>query len=85
MSESSRTQEHEPKLSATPSNSDHRLVRRSAESGRTLLVGILGGVVSAVGYAVYQRLPEDQRERVNEQVRGLVASRLNEFRSSFNL
>lgn len=88
MSESSRPKDHElpPKLGEKPSSiHDLREARRNAESGKTVLVGLLGGIASAVGYAVYQRLPEDQRERLHEQMRGIVTSRLNEFRSSFNL
>lgn len=57
----------------------------SADAGRTVLVGVLGGVLSAVGYVVYQRLPEEQRDRINRQVRGLIESRINEIRQNFNI
>ena len=56
-----------------------------ADAGRTVLVGVLGGVLSAVGYLVYQRLPEEQRDRLNRQVRGLLESRINEIRQNFNI
>jgi hypothetical protein len=55
------------------------------EAGKTALVGLLGGILSAVGYAVYQRLPEEQKERIRGQVRGLVESRINEIRQNFNI
>ena len=57
----------------------------NAEAGRAVLVGILGGIVSAAGYLVYQRLPEDQKERIQVQVRGLIETRLNEIRQNFNI
>ena len=57
----------------------------SADAGRTVMVGVLGGILSAAGYLVYQRLPEDQKERLHRQVRGLLESRINEIRQSFNI
>jgi len=52
------------------------------ESGRTLLIGLLGGVVSAAGYTVYNRLPPDRKERIQAQVRGLVEAKLTEVRTN---
>lgn len=60
---------------ATPTN----------EAGRAVVAGVLGGVASAVGYIVYARLPEDQKSKLQAQVRGLVESRINELRSRFNV
>lgn len=57
----------------------------SGEAGKTLLVGILGGLVSAAGYLVYQRLPDEQKERINKQVRSTIESRLSEIRQNFNI
>lgn len=57
----------------------------STDAGRTALVGLLGGVLSAAGYLVYSRLPDDQKERINSQVRALVESRVNELRGRFNI
>jgi hypothetical protein len=57
----------------------------SSEAGRALLVGVLGGLVSAAGYLVYRRLPDEQRDRLNSQVRSLVESRISEIRSNLNL
>jgi hypothetical protein len=55
------------------------------EVGKALLFGLLGGIVSAAGYLIYRRLPEDQKERINQQVRTLVQQRINELRQNFNI
>jgi hypothetical protein len=57
----------------------------NTEAGRTVLVGVLGGIISAAGYLVYQRLPDEQKERLHRQVRGVLESRINELRSNFNI
>jgi hypothetical protein len=57
----------------------------SNDAGRTLLAGVVGGVVSAVGYLIYTRLPEDQKDTLHAQVRTVVESRVNELRSRFNV
>jgi len=57
----------------------------SNEAGRAVLAGALGGVASAVGYIVYSRLPEEQKVKLQSQVRSLVESRINELRSRFNV
>jgi hypothetical protein len=56
-----------------------------ADAGRTVLVGVLGGIISAAGYLVYQRLPDEQKDRLHRQVRGLLESRVNEIRQNFNI
>jgi len=56
-----------------------------SDAGRTVLVGVLGGIISAAGYLVYQRLPDEQRDRLHRQVRGLLESRINEIRQNFNI
>jgi hypothetical protein len=53
--------------------------------GKALLVGVLGGLVSAAGYLIYRRLPDDQKERLNAQVRTLVQQRISELRQNFNI
>jgi hypothetical protein len=58
---------------------------QQGDAGRTVLVGVLGGIISAAGYLVYQRLPDDQRDRLHRQVRGLLESRLNDIRQNFNI
>jgi hypothetical protein len=57
----------------------------NAEAGRVVLVGVLGGIISAAGYLVYQRLPDEQKDRLHRQVRTVLESRINEIRTNFNL
>ena len=57
----------------------------NTDAGRTVLVGVLGGIISAAGYLVYQRLPDEQKERLHRQVRGALESRISELRNNFNL
>ena len=64
---------------------DEKQEVESGEAGRAVLVGLLGGLVSAAGYLVYQRLPEEQKRRIQVQVRGLIETRLNEIRQNFNI
>jgi hypothetical protein len=68
----------QPKPANVPSGQEN-------DAGRTVLVGVLGGIISAAGYLVYQRLPDEQRDRLHRQVRGLLESRLNEIRQNFNI
>jgi len=56
-----------------------------AEAGKVVLVGILGGLLSAAAYAIYRRLPEEQRQRINAQVRTMVQQRITELRQNFNI
>ncbi|HEY3675101.1 MAG TPA: hypothetical protein VGK84_03845 [Candidatus Tumulicola sp.] len=56
-----------------------------AEVGRALVVGLLGGLLSAAGYMIYRRLPDEQKERINSQVRTAVQQRISELRSNFNI
>jgi hypothetical protein len=53
--------------------------------GKALLVGVLGGLLSAAGYLVYRRLPDEHRDRINAQVRTMIAQRITELRDNFNL
>lgn len=55
------------------------------EMGKALLVGVLGGLLSAAGYLVYQRLPEDQKERLQGQAKQLLQQRITELRQNFNI
>ena len=57
----------------------------AGEDGRTLLIGILGGLVSAAGYMIYRRLPDEQKEALHNQVKSQVAQRINEIRANFNI
>jgi hypothetical protein len=57
----------------------------SGDAGKALLVGLLGGLVSAAGYLVYQRLPDDQKEKLQSQARSMLQQRINELRQNFNI
>jgi hypothetical protein len=75
-------------MSKTPGNNDVPPSHNSdagSDAGRTVLVGVLGGIISAAGYLVYQRLPDEQKDRLHRQVRGLLESRINEIRQNFNI
>jgi hypothetical protein len=57
----------------------------SGEAGKIVLVGVLGGLLSAAGYMIYRRLPEEQRQRINAQARTIIAQRITELRQNFNI
>ena len=57
----------------------------SNDAGRVVLVGLLGGLLSAAGYMIYRRLPEEQKQRLNAQVRSMVQQRITELRQNFNI
>ena len=64
---------------------DSRESDDSAEAGKVVLVGVLGGLLSAAGYLIYRRLPEEQKQRLNGQVRSIVQQRISELRQNFNI
>jgi len=55
------------------------------EAGKALLVGVLGGFLAAAGYLVFQRLPEDQKGRLQSQAKQLLHERITEIRRNFNV
>ncbi|MGA8535426.1 MAG: hypothetical protein WB615_15060 [Candidatus Tumulicola sp.] len=57
----------------------------AGEIGKALVVGLLGGLISAAGYMVYRRLPDEQKEKLHSQVRSVVAQRISEIRQNFNV
>lgn len=69
----------------TKSNASYEPADDANDVGRTLLVGVVGGLLSAAGYLVYQRLPDDQKEKLHSQVRGALQQRISEIRSNFNI
>jgi hypothetical protein len=73
-----------PFASAAPSGYTRSHGEAGTEVGKALLVGLLGGLLSAAGYIIYRRLPEDQKERLHQQVRAQVQQRVNEIRQNFN-
>ncbi|MBV8198932.1 MAG: hypothetical protein JO263_12440 [Candidatus Eremiobacteraeota bacterium] len=93
MSESYRSSPPEQPWSSSPGNGhqsgfgpkDSRSDDEGGEAGRAVLVGVLGGLLSAAGYLIYQRLPEDQKQRLTGQIRQLVQQRITELRQNFNI
>ncbi len=92
MSDSFRTTSHDqPWSSSTPGNGypsgadNESRSDDAADAGRAVLVGVLGGLLSAAGYMIYRRLPEDQKQRLHSQVRLLVQQRITEMRQNFNI
>jgi hypothetical protein len=55
------------------------------EVGKALLVGVLGGLLSAAGYLVYRRLPDEQKDKIHSQVRTMVQQRISELRQNLNI
>jgi hypothetical protein len=55
------------------------------DAGKVVLVGVLGGLLSAAAYMIYRRLPDEQKERLNTQVRAAVQQRITEIRQNFNI
>ncbi|TAM56469.1 hypothetical protein EPN52_13835 [bacterium] len=60
----------------SPSNSDAR---------GAMIAGLVGAVVGAAGYLIYQRLPDEQRERLQRQVRTLIDQKVAELRQNFQI
>ena len=69
----------------TKSNTSYEPSADTGDVGRTLLVGVVGGLLSAAGYLVYQRLPDDQKEKLQSQVRSMLQQRISEIRNNFNI
>ena len=57
----------------------------TGDAGKVVLVGVLGGLLSAAGYMIYRRLPDEQKARLHAQVRTLVQERIGEIRRNFNI
>ncbi|MFN2528891.1 MAG: hypothetical protein ABR584_09280 [Candidatus Baltobacteraceae bacterium] len=69
----------------TTSHKSYEPTNDANDMGRTLLVGVVGGLLSAAGFLVYQKLPDDQKEKLHGQVKGMVAQRISELRNNFNI
>jgi hypothetical protein len=57
----------------------------AGELGRALVVGVVGGLLSAAGYLVYRRLPDEQREKINGQARSMLQQRITDVREALNI
>jgi hypothetical protein len=67
------------------SQNQDRSEENAGEVGKALMFGLLGGLLSAAGYLVYRRLPDEQRDKINGQVRSMVQQRITELRESLNI
>jgi hypothetical protein len=93
MSESFRTTpSDQPWSTSSPGNGyqsafgeKHSGDEAAGEAGKVVLAGILGGLLSAAGYLIYRRLPDEQRERLHAQARSMVQERITELRRNFNI
>jgi hypothetical protein len=94
MSEGFRTTPSDQPWSSSPSPGNgyqgafgerHSSDDESGEAGKVVLAGVLGGLLSAAGYLIYRRLPEEQRERLHSQVRTMVQERITDLRRNFNI
>jgi hypothetical protein len=93
MSESFRTTPHDQPRSTRPGNGYQggsgdqpgRADEDASEAGKIVLAGLLGGLLSAAGYMIYRRLPDEQKQRLHSQVRQIVQQRITEIRQNFNI
>lgn len=95
MSESFRTTPSDQpwSSSATPANGYQSAFgerpssddEEGGEAVKVVLAAVVGGLLSAAGYLIYRRLPDDQREKLHEQVRSAVQQRITELRQNFNI
>lgn len=94
MSESFRTTPpDQPWSSSSPGNGyqngfadrHSRSELDSSEAGKVVLVAVLGGLLSAAGYMIYRRLPDEHKQRLQSQVRSMVQQRITELRQNFNI
>ena len=70
---------------ASQDKTSYEPTQAAPDLGKALLIGVLGGIVSAAGYMVYQRLPDEHKQRLQSQARTALQQRLNEIRSNFNI
>ncbi len=71
--------------SAAENNTSYEPTDDTPDVGKALLIGVLGGILSAAGYLVYQRLPEEHKQRLQSQAKTALQQRLNDIRSNFNI
>jgi hypothetical protein len=92
MSESSRTTPPDQPWSTSPGNGYQSSYsdkgsqdNEAAETGKVVLIGVLGGLLSAAAYVIYRRLPEEQQQRLQAQARHMLQQRITELRQNFNI
>ena len=94
MSESFRTTPHDPRYGSPEGSDRYRSAfngdnehedAHAGQAGKAIVVGILGGLLSAAGYLIYRRLPDEQKERLHAQARVLIQERITELRQNLNI
>jgi hypothetical protein len=55
------------------------------ELRKTLLAGLIGGVVAAAGYFIYSRLEEDQKAALRQTVGKFVEDKIADVRAQFKI
>ncbi|HVA36031.1 MAG TPA: hypothetical protein VNJ51_00305 [Candidatus Dormibacteraeota bacterium] len=81
MSETIHT-EHHPVGSANGTNEEPQA---AADARGAVIAGLVGAVVGAAGFLIYQRLPDEQKDRIHRQVRTLIDQKVNELRQNFQI
>ena len=57
----------------------------SGELRKTLLAGLIGGVVAAAAYFIYSRLEEDQKTALRQTVGKFVEDKIADVRAQFKI
>ena len=68
-----------------PAPGAHEGAQPRSDARGAAIAGLLGAVVGAAGYLIYQRLPDEQRERIQRQVRTLIDQKISELRQNFQI
>lgn len=55
--------------------------RTEGELRKTLLAGVIGAVVGAVGYFIYSRLEDEQKDALHQSVGKFVEDKIADVRS----
>ncbi len=63
----------------TPSNDD------GGEAKRAVVAGIIGAAVASVGYMIYSRLEDDQKDAIRRSVGKLVEDKMADIRSQLKI
>ena len=58
---------------------------QDSEMKRVLWAGLIGAAVASVGYLVYNRLDENQKETIRSTVMGFVEDKVAEIRSQLKI
>ncbi|MDQ2818170.1 MAG: hypothetical protein M3T49_08210 [Candidatus Eremiobacteraeota bacterium] len=56
-----------------------------SEGKRTLMAGVIGAAVASVGYMIYSRLEDSQKQAIRESVSKFVEDKVADVRSQLKL